>query len=109
MNVASMLRCRRAIEADACAHEEARANVRRVRLAAFTACVEEVLSSGACYSLETLALKGSEIAARFTVRPEETGKLLDLALCAVIENEAANEKEELLSYLESYLKKRSDL
>lgn len=86
------------MEADILAHSKWTVRKRLVNLENIRDTAEQILSSGECYTLDGLAIRGNDLVAAGLIGPA-VGEALSLALNKVIRGEWANEKERLLAKL----------
>lgn len=69
------------------------------KLSKMEALLLEVLESGECYSLKTLAVHGDDLQSAGIPKGKEIKEALDFLLGAVVSDACPNEKEALLNYL----------
>lgn len=65
-----------------------------------SSCAKQLLQKNACFSLKNLHLSGHDLLSLGIAQGPEIGKLLLLALNAVIDEEVPNEKQALLAFVE---------
>ena len=86
------------MEADILAHSKWTVKRRLENLENIRDTAEQILSSGECYSLEGLAIRGGDLM-EIGLSGPSVGEALSLALNKVIRGEWANERELLLTKL----------
>ncbi|MBP5289444.1 MAG: HD domain-containing protein [Clostridia bacterium] len=95
------------MEADILAHSKWTVKRRLVNLENIRDTAEQILSSGECYTLEGLAIKGNDLTGIGLAGPA-VGEALNYALNKVIRGEWENDRESLLAGILSLREKKSE-
>ena len=83
-------------KADILAQSDYKRNEKLQALAAWEACFDEIVKSGQCVSLKTLAVNGRDLIEEGFAPGKQLGDILDVLLQDVLENPEHNTREYLL-------------